>query len=127
MRLLLDTHAFLWWLADDAKLGPKARAAIADGRSVVFVSAASVWEIAVKRRSGKLDAPGDVADWIERCDFAPLSIDVEHAVAAAELPPHHRDPFDRMLVAQAQLEELTLVARDDAIDEYDVAVLDATR
>jgi len=127
VRLLLDTHAFLWWLADDAKLGPKARAAIADGRSVVFVSAASVWEIAVKRRAGKLDAPGDVAEWIERCDFAPLSIDVEHAVAAAELPPHHRDPFDRMLVAQAQLEELTLVARDDAIDEYDVAVLDATR
>jgi len=127
VRLLLDTHAFLWWLADDAKLGPKARAAIADERSAVFVSAASVWEIAVKRRSGKLDAPGDVADWIERCDFAPLSIDVEHAVAAAELPPHHRDPFDRMLVAQAQLEELTLVARDDAIDEYDVAVLDATR
>jgi len=127
VRLLLDTHAFLWWLADDTKLGPKARAAIADERSTVFVSAASVWEIAVKRRSGKLDAPGDVADWIERCDFAPLSIDVEHAVAAAELPPHHRDPFDRMLVAQAQLEELTLVARDDAIDEYDVAVLDATR
>ena len=127
MRLLLDTHAFLWWLADDAQLGPKARAAIADERSVVFVSAASVWEIAVKRRTGKLDAPGDVAEWIERCDFAPLSIDVEHAVAAAELPPHHRDPFDRMLVAQAQLEELTLVARDDAIDEYDVAVLDATR
>lgn len=127
MRLLLDTHTFLWWLGDDPKLGPHARAAIGDDRNAVFVSAASAWEIAVKRRSGKLDAPGDVADWIAQSDFAPLSIDVAHAVAAAELPPHHRDPFDRMLVAQAQLEELTLVARDDVIDAYAVTILDAAR
>ena len=127
MRLLLDTHAFLWWLGDDPKLGPLARSAIADNRNAVFVSAASAWEIAVKRRSGKLEAPGEIGEWIASSDFAPLSIDVAHAIAAAELPPHHRDPFDRMLVAQAQLEELTLVARDDEIDAYAVAVLDAAR
>ncbi len=127
MRLLLDTHAFLWWLGDDRRLGPTSRAAIADERNVVFVSAASAWEIAVKRRSGKLEAPGDIADWIAASDFAPLPIDVSHVIAAAELPPHHRDPFDRMLVAQAQLEELTLVARDDTIDAYAVATLDAAR
>ena len=127
MRLLLDTHAFLWWLRDDSTLGPLSRAAIEDDGNTVFVSAASAWEIAVKRRNGKLDAPGEIVDWIEQSDFTPLSIDVEHAIAAAELPPHHRDPFDRMLVAQAQLEGLTLVARDDAIDAYAVAVLDAAR
>jgi PIN domain nuclease of toxin-antitoxin system len=125
MELLLDTHAFLWWLGDDPKLGPDARATIARPANTVFVSAASVWEIAVKRASGKLDAPGDVVEWIESNDFTDLPIDVDHAVAAAELPMHHNDPFDRMLVAQAQLEDLTLVARDDQIAKYRVAILDA--
>ena len=125
MQLLLDTHAFLWWLGDDPKLGPQARAAIGDGGNAVFVSAASAWEIAVKRASGKLDAPGDIAAWIAKSDFSDLPIEVEHAVAAAELPHHHRDPFDRVLIAQAQLEELTLVAHDDEIVKYDVAILDA--
>lgn len=125
MQLLLDTHAFLWWLDDSPKLGPQARAAIGDGGNAVFVSAASAWEIAVKRASGKLDAPGDIAEWIAQCDFGDLPIEVEHAVAAAELPRHHTDPFDRMLIAQAQLEELTLVAHDDELGKYDVAVLDA--
>ena len=127
MQLLLDTHAFLWWLDDSPKLGPQARAAIGDGGNAVFISAASAWEIAVKRASGSLDAPGNIAAWIAKSDFGELPIEVEHAVAAAELPRHHRDPFDLMLVAQAQLERLTLVARDDEIDKYDVAVLDASR
>ena len=123
--LLLDTHVFLWWLRDDPKLGPKARAAIADPANAVFVSAATAWEIAVKRASGKLEAHGDVVEWIAESDFDELAIEVDHAVAAAELPRHHTDPFDRMLVAQAQLEELTLVARDDALERYDVELLDA--
>lgn len=126
MQLLLDTHTFLWWLDDSPKLGPHARAAIGDGGNVVFVSAASAWEIAVKRASGKLDAPGDIAEWITKSDFSGLPIEVEHAVSAAELPQHHRDPFDRMLIAQAQLEELTLVAHDDEIGKYDVTILDAS-
>jgi PIN domain nuclease of toxin-antitoxin system len=89
------------------------------------VSAASAWEIALKRALGKLKAPGDIGEWIDGNSFTRLSIEVEHAVAAAELPPHHADPFDRLLVAQAQLEGLTLVARDDRILRYDVALLDA--
>jgi PIN domain nuclease of toxin-antitoxin system len=127
LKLLLDTHAFLWWLADDRELGAKAREEIADGGNLVFVSAASAWEIAVKRAAGKLEAPGDVAEWIAQSNFAPLPIEVEHAVASVELPMHHSDPFDRLLVAQARLENLALVARDEAIDRYDVTVIDASR
>jgi PIN domain nuclease of toxin-antitoxin system len=125
MRLLLETHTFLWWLNDDTKLGPEARRAIQKPENFVFVSAASAWEIAVKRASGKLNAPGDIVDWIEQSSFIDLPIEVEHAVASAELPKHHNDPFDRLLVAQAQLEDMTLVARDDEIAKYDVSVLDA--
>ncbi len=126
MQLLLDTHAFLWWLNDDPQLGPKARAEIAASDNLVFVSAATAWEIAVKRASGKLEAPGEIADWIAKSDFGDLAIEAEHAIAAAELPRHHNDPFDRMLVAQAQLEELTLVACDPQLDKYGVAILDAS-
>ena len=127
MQLLLDTHAFLWWLDDDPQLGPKVRAEIAASDNLVFISAATAWEIAVKRASGKLDALGDIVDWITKNDFSDLSIEVEHAIASAELPRHHNDPLDRMLVAQAQIEELTLVACDPEIDKYDVAILDASK
>ena len=126
-RLLLDTHAFLWWNADDASLGPTARALIADPLNVVSVSAATAWEIATKRALGKLRAPGDVREWIEANAFSPLPIGVDHAVRSAELPLHHRDPFDRVLVAQAQIEALTLVTGDVEIAKYDVATLDAAR
>ena len=125
MKLLLDTHVFLWWLNDDPKLGPKARSAIEKPENFVFVSAATAWEIAVKRANDKLEAPGDIAAWIEQSAFTDLPIEVEHAVASAELPKHHNDPLDRLLVAQTQLEEMTLVARDDEIDKYGVPVLDA--
>lgn len=125
MLLLLDTHVFLWWMGDDPALGTRAKAAIADPDNIVFVSAATAWEIAVKRRAGKLDAPGDIAEWIRAGGFNSIAIDVEHAVASADLPPHHRDPFDRILVAQAQLEELTLVTGDSDIVKYDVETVDA--
>lgn len=126
MKLLLDTHTFLWWLNDERKLGREARRAIEDPSNAVAVSVASVWEIALKRASGKLDAPGDIAGWIAKSGLSELPIETEHAVASAELPRHHKDPFDRLLVAQAQVEQMTLVARDDEIDKYDVAVLDAS-
>jgi len=89
------------------------------------VSAATAWEIAVKRASGKLDAPGDIADWVRQDGFAELAIEIEHAALSAELPNHHRDPFDRLLVAQARSEELTLVTSDPEIMQYDVEILDA--
>ena len=126
MRLLLDTHTFLWWLGDDSRLGAETRKVVAHAGTVVFVSAASAWEIAIKRALGKLEAPGAIPDWIRKSGFDPLSIEVDHAVAAAELPPHHKDPFDRILVAQAQLEDLTLVTHDAELDEYDVAVQHAS-
>lgn len=125
MQLLLDTHAFLWWNNDDSALGAGAREAIGAADSIVFVSAVTAWEVAVKRAHGKLDAPGDIADWVVRDGFTELPIEIAHAVRSAELPPHHRDPFDRLLVAQAQVEELTLVTSDPAILAYDVETLDA--
>ncbi len=125
MKLLLDSHAFLWWLSDDDQLGPTTRKAIENVDSLVYVSAATAWEIALKRASGKLEAPGHIREWIEQSAFSDLPVEVEHAVASAELPWHHRDPFERLLVAQAQIEDMTLVTRDDEIRRYEVSSLDA--
>ncbi len=122
-RLLLDTHVFLWWLADDPCLGPEARTLIADSRNVVYVSAATVWEIAIKKSLGKLQAPNDMGAIIEAEGFEPLAIDAFHAEQAGQLPPHHRDPFDRMLVAQGQAEGLSIVTHDRNIARYGVRVV----
>lgn len=123
--LLLDTHALLWWLADDPHMGDAARDAIADGERRVLVSAASAWEIAIKRALGKLDAPADLAAAVEDASLEPLPITLEHATAAGALPRHHDDPFDRMLVAQAQLEHLIVVTADARFADYGVAVMPA--
>lgn len=126
MRLLLDTHAFLWWIEDDPALGSSARAAIDLPTNPVFISAASAWEIAIKRSQGTLEAPrGDVATWIAAEGFAELEIAVRHGTAAGTLPLHHRDPFDRVLVAQAQLEDMALVTADSVLAAYDVAIIPA--
>jgi PIN domain nuclease of toxin-antitoxin system len=123
VRLLLDTHALLWWLADDARLGARARDAIASPTNLVFVSAATAWEIAVKRALGRLVAPGDIEEWVDASGFQPLPIQIAEAVASAELPPHHRDPFDRLLVAQAHVGRMTIVTGDQEIAKYGVSVL----
>jgi PIN domain nuclease of toxin-antitoxin system len=123
MRLLLDTHVLLWWLADDKGLSPAARSAIADGESAVFVSSASAWEIAIKRALGKLKAPSDLEAQLESNRFEPLAITISHAMVAGALPRHHDDPFDRMLVAQAMNERLTVVTHDDRFALYGVATL----
>ncbi|ARN81077.1 type II toxin-antitoxin system VapC family toxin [Methylocystis bryophila] len=124
MRLLLDTHAFLWWLAGDEQLSPSARAAIADAENEVFVSAASAWEIATKHRIGKLPAVAaivaDLHGVMSDQGFIGLSISVRHGQAAGALPGPHRDPFDRMLIAQAMLEGLALVSNELAFDAYGV-------
>lgn len=125
MILLLDAHALLWWLADDDGLAPAARRAIADPASDVLVSAATVWEIGIKRSLGKLDAPADVLGAIEAAGFDGLPVTVADGDAAAGLPPHHRDPFDRMLVAQALRLGAVLVSRDQAFAPYGVDVLTA--
>ena len=124
MRLLLDTHILLWWLSDDASLSDAARIAIRDPASGVFVSAAAAWEIAIKHALGKLEFPvAQFSRILAKEGFEPLGITVDHAVIAGELPPFHNDPFDRMLVAQAQHEGLTLVTADPMIRRYAVAVL----
>jgi PIN domain nuclease of toxin-antitoxin system len=124
--LLLDTHAFIWWNDAAAALGTKARAAIEDPETPVFVSAVTAWEIAVKRSIRKLRFDRDIASSVAANDFQELSITIDHAVGSAELPPHHGDPFDRLLIAQARLEGLTLVTADAAVRQYDVATLDAS-
>lgn len=120
--LLLDTHAFLWWLAGDAALSRKARTAIESAPDAVYVSAASIWEIAIKHRSGKL--PGvsaiiaDVAGVMKSQRLLELPISIRHAQAVGSLPGPHRDPFDRMLIAQALIEDLGLVSNEHAFDAY---------
>ncbi|HXY58250.1 MAG TPA: type II toxin-antitoxin system VapC family toxin [Methylocystis sp.] len=124
MRLLLDTHAFLWWLAGDEALSPIARAAIADESNDVFVSAASAWEIATKHRIGKLPAVAAIVADIDAVlrdqSFVGLPIGVRHGQAGGALPGPHRDPFDRMLIAQALAEDLTLVSNEAIFDVYGV-------
>jgi PIN domain nuclease of toxin-antitoxin system len=123
MSLSLDTHAFLWWLDDPQLLSEAARAAIGDGRQVVYVSAVVVWEIVIKRSLGKLDAPDDIEAAMAANRFLPLPITVPHALAVQALPDLHRDPFDRLLIAQARHEGLTLVTRDPQIARYGLPVI----
>ena len=127
MRLLLDSHAFLWWLDGDPKLTGRARTSIAADPALVAVSAATAWEIATKARIGKLpdavDVAADVAGCIAREGFQSLAVTVEHGQRAGALPGPLRDPFDRMLIAQAMLENLHLVSIERAFDVYGVARL----
>ena len=125
-RLLLDTHALLWWLGSDARLGAQARAIVTDARNEVFVSAASTWEIAIKRSLGKLSAPGGLDAIIGEEGFSPLPISLFHGQQAGSLPPLHRDPFDRMLVAQAQAEGLELLTVDARLAGYGIRLIDAS-
>lgn len=124
-RLLLDTHAFLWWLADEPRLGASARKRIAEPANSVFVSAATGWEIGIKRALGKLQAPDGLDALVEEEGFAHLPVTFFHGEQAGALPQHHRDPFDRMLVAQAQAEGLVLVTRDPQIKTYGIRTQDA--
>ncbi|MEV8389679.1 MULTISPECIES: type II toxin-antitoxin system VapC family toxin [unclassified Streptomyces] len=122
MRLLLDTHIILWWLADSPELDDGVKDLL-DKEPSVYVSAVSPWEIAIKQSLGKLEGPEDLAERARDSQFTPLSITAGHGVRAGRLPAYHRDPFDRLLVAQAQIEGMTLVTRDKWIPHYDVQVM----
>jgi len=123
-RLLLDTHVFLWWRGIPAELRKEARTAIAEAE-IVFVSAATAWEAAIKSSLGRLELPATVEEGVEESGFERLPVTFAHAERVAHLPLHHRDPFDRMLVAQAQVEELTLVTRDEGLRAYEVEMMEA--
>jgi len=118
VRLLVDTHIFLWWCADDRRLGSAEREAIRNPANEVYLSAASVWEIVLKQALGRLRVPEPASAAALRLGFQPLPITFEHAEATAALPSLHRDPFDRLLVAQARVESLTLITHDPSIRSY---------
>jgi len=117
---LLDTHALLWWLLDDPRLDAGVAARLDDPASDVTVSVASFWETVIKQALGKLDAPADLEDVVRAAAFAVLPIEVRHTTALRTLPPHHGDPFDRMLLAQAASDGFAVVTRDAAMSAYDV-------
>jgi PIN domain nuclease of toxin-antitoxin system len=120
MRLLLDTHVLLWWMFEHPRLTPDLKALIADDSNSVLVSSVSAFEISTKQALGKLEAPDDLDVQIEASGFTDLPLTVPHGLAAGRLPLHHRDPFDRLLVAQAQCDDLTLVTADRKLIAYDV-------
>lgn len=122
MSLLLDTHVVLWWLSDDPTLGAEIKDRL-DHEPDVYVSPATIWEVAIKQSIGKLEKPVDLPERIRDSGFRHLNSTAEHSIIAGRLPLIHRDPFDRMLIAQAQREQLTLVTRDAEIPKYDVRTL----
>jgi PIN domain nuclease of toxin-antitoxin system len=122
MSLLLDTHIVLWWLTDDSTLAAEIKERL-DHEPDVYVSPATIWEVAIKQSLGKLDKPADLAERVSDSGFRHLKITAEHGIVAGRLPLIHRDPFDRMLIAQARVENLTLVTRDAEIQKYDIDVL----
>ena len=126
-RLLLDTHVLLWWLSDDPQLGQSTRQVISDPRNDIYVSAASTWEISIKRSLGKLSAPEDMDSIIDDEGFGKLPISPFHGDQAGMLPGHHKDPFDRMLIAQAQSEGLVVISNDEKINRYGIRVMDAKK
>jgi PIN domain nuclease of toxin-antitoxin system len=124
VRILLDSHVALWWLDDGAQMGERCRELISHADEA-FISVATPWELGIKRALGKLSMPDGLIDELESQGFASLSITAAHAELAPALPPHHRDPFDRMLIAQAQLETLVLVTADETLASYDVEQFEA--
>lgn len=126
MRILLDTHAFLWWIADDQRLSQRSIELISDGNNELLFSAASGWEIAIKVGRGRLDMPDPldrfVSEQLFRNHIGVLPIQLSHALRAVALPQFHRDPFDRLLVAQAQVESLPILSSDKRLSDYDIEV-----
>lgn len=127
MKLLLDTHALLWWLEDAPSLSAKAKAVISDSAADVLVSTASIWEVAIKARLGRLDLPDDLEAFFTRQlainGFDILPVHLRHAALVRHLDDHHRDPFDRLLIAQAKSENVPLISRDPKLSAYDVEVI----
>jgi PIN domain nuclease of toxin-antitoxin system len=127
MKALLDTHVFLWWITDDQRMSARAASIIEDGANSLLLSTASAWEIVIKAQMGRLPLPGSPVHYVPEQmainGLEPLPVSLTHALALYELPPLHRDPFDRLLVAQAQSEHLPILTNDSLIRQYDVEVV----
>ena len=127
MKVLLDTHVFLWWITDDPRLSSRAREIIAEGANEIFLSAVSGWEIAIKAKLGRLRLPDDperfIPEQLRLNAIETLPVQMSHALHVYKLPDHHRDPFDRLLIAQAQLEKLPVLTADPQISRYPVKVI----
>lgn len=125
MSYLLDTHTLLWWLADHPTLSESARTIIANPNHLILVSAVSAWEISIKKAIGKLEAPSNLEEAIHRNRFESLVISIKDGEEAGSLPNYHNDPFDRMLIAQAIRNQLTIVTRDEQFQQYGISLLKA--
>jgi len=125
MNLLLDTHVLLWWLDDNSRLSKQAKNYIADVDNIIFVSAVVIWEIRIKEALGKLEIAADFFNIVKQQGFEILSITAQHANKVGDIPMHHRDPFDRMLIAQAIEESLTIVTHDRAFKAYEIPLIEA--
>jgi len=125
MRLLLDTHVLLWWLDDSRELSKATKDSIAAPEHLVFVSAVTIWEIVIKKALGKLELPDQWAETLEDEPFRRLPVTWEHALAVERLPHFHRDPFDRMLIGQAKVEDLVIVTHEEIVQRYNVGILPA--
>lgn len=125
MRYLLDTHVFLWSVADASRIALPVRKIIESPDNVIFVSLISLWELRIKESLGKVTLPKNFYRSLESAGFELLALNLEHIQALGDLPPHHRDPFDRMLIVQAQCEQMTLITRDEEIQKYDLSLLKA--
>ncbi len=127
MKVLLDTHTFLWWITDDPKLSLRVRGIISNGENEVFISAATGWEIAIKAQIGRLKMPDEprrfILEQLKINGMKSLPIEMRHALHISTLPIHHQDPFDRMLIAQAQMEELPVLSADPQFGKYEVTII----
>jgi PIN domain nuclease of toxin-antitoxin system len=124
MNLLLDTYVLIWVFSDDPRLSEQVKSAMANPDTIVFVSAVTAWEIAIKSALGKLSVPTNYQEGLRRYRFTPLDITTEHALAVEHLPHHHSDPFDRLLIVQAKLERLALITADKRMKAYDIRIIE---
>ena len=123
MSYLLDTHTLLWWLSENLILSSQAKAIISNSQNIIFVSAVSAWEISIKKAIGKLEAPDDLEEAIAYNNFTPLEITIKDGNLAGKLPKYHNDPFDRMLIAQAMNNSLTIITKASKIPQYQVTTI----
>ena len=124
-RYLLDTHILIWWFEGSPKLKPEIREIIQSGANAIYLSSGAIWEMAIKQSIGRLEFPSDLESLLQEDNIQVLPIAASHALAVATLPHHHRDPFDRIQIVQAQLDGLTLISRDEAFEQYDVQLITA--